>query len=71
MGYHSIVVRNGEERRLQVCSHVPYKFPVSLLREDKVGAFLIPHPVDGMRDAVLRGTEEGVHQGKIMVGSKG
>ena len=38
--------------------NVPYEFPVSLPREDEL-------------DVVLRGTEESVHQGKIMFGSKG
>ena len=70
MGYHSIVGRNGEERRIRVGNLVPYQFPVSLPRENKVDAFHIPHPVEGMRDAVLRDTKEGVHQGKVMVGSE-
>ena len=60
MGHYGVVVRNGEER---VHNNVPHKLSVALSREDVVYALPIACPVEGMRDAVLGGTGERVHQG--------
>lgn len=57
MGYHNIVVRDGEKRRLRVHSNVPQEVSVSLSRDDVVDAFLVALPVEGMRGAVLGVTD--------------
>ena len=70
MGHYGVVVRDGEERLLKVHNNVPHEVSVALSREDVVYAFPIACLVEGMRDAVLGGTEKSVQQGEIMVGSE-
>ena len=70
MAHYGVVVRDEEERRLRVHNNVPHEFSVALSRGDVVYALPIACPVEGMRDAVLGGTEKRFHQGEIMVGSE-
>ena len=62
MGHYGVVVRDGEKRRLREHNNVPHEISVALSREDIVDAFTIAGPVEGMRDAVVGGTEKRVHQ---------
>ena len=68
MGHCVIVVRDGEKRWLRVYNNVLHKVSVSLSREDVVHAFSVAYRVEGTRDTGFVGTENGVHQGEIMVG---
>jgi len=70
MGHHDVEDRDGEKRRLKVDNNVSNEFSDLLSREDIVYAFSVAYHVERMRCAVLGGTERGVHQGEIMVGSE-
>ena len=69
-GHYVVVVRDGEERRLRVHNNIPHEFSVALSRKGVVYGLPIACPVEGVRDAVLGGTEKRVHHGKLMLGSE-
>ena len=70
MGHYGVVVPDGEERRFGVHNNVPHEFSVALSREDVVYAFPVTCPVEGMRDAVLEGTEKRVHRARSWLEAK-